>query len=317
MSELMYLASEGWTRAASVRGMGGALELIRHVAEAQGGVIDRTQLLACGLSSSGIARLIDKGWLMRLYPGVYALGHMAITERGRLVAPLLYGGAGSALSHFTAAYLWRLIAELPLLVCVSCPVKRRPHRGARFHSPKEISPVIHEGFPLTTVARTLLDIAAGCADHELRKALANAEYRGLLDSESLQSVMGRGHPGSAKLRRAIERHMPELAETLSPLEDMLLLLCERHGVPLPVPNARVGPFKPDGLWSEAMLIVEVDGGAAHSSPSQRRQDAERDMYFRGLGYLVLRYTYWQIKHQGDAVALEVRTALADRVVAPN
>jgi len=154
-----------------------------------------------------------------------------------------------------------------------------------------------------------MDIAPGCSDYELRKALADADYRDMLDPDSLNEVMGGGHPGSAKLRRILHKHMPELAETLSFLEDLLLLLCERHGVPLPAPNRRVGRWRPDGVWPEAMLIVELDGGAAHSSPSQRREDAERDMYFRGLGYLVLRYTYWQIKREGAAIAAELHAAL--------
>ncbi len=147
---------------------------------------------------------------------------------------------------------------------------------------------------------------------QLRKALANADFHDLLSADELAEVMGRGHPGSAKLRRAIDTHMPELAQTLSPLEDILLLLCERHDLPLPHPNTWVGRYRPDAVWPTAMVIVEVDGGAAHSSPSQRRTDAERDMHFRSLGYTVLRYTYWQIKRQGASVAAEIRSALAAR-----
>lgn len=69
--------------------------------------------------------------------------------------------------------------------------------------------------------------------------------------------------------------MPELAETLSYLEDMMLLLCRRYDIPLPAPNKQVGKHKPDGVWPGAMLIVELDGGGNHSSPTQRRIDAER------------------------------------------
>jgi hypothetical protein len=121
-----------------------------------------------------------------------------------------------------------------------------------------------------------MDIAPRCSAYELQKALANADFHKLLDPESLAAVMGRGRSGSAGLRKAIKAHMP------------------------------------DGLWLDAMLIVELDGGANHSSPTQRRIDAERDMYYRSLGYLVLRYTFWQVKRQGAAVAAEIIATLAAR-----
>jgi len=159
-----------------------------------------------------------------------------------------------------------------------------------------------------------MDIAPRCSAYELQKALANADFHKLLDPESLAAVMGRGRPGSAGLRKTIKAHMPELAETLSYLEDMMLLLCQRYGIPLPIPNGKVGPHMPDALWLDAMLIVELDGGANHSSPTQRRIDAERDMYYRSLGYLVLRYTFWQVKRQGAAVAAEIIATRAARSV---
>ena len=171
---------------------------------------------------------------------------------------------------------------------------------------------MHQGLPVTSLAQTLVDIAPGCPDWELRKAMANAEYGRTLTAAEIAAVTGKGHPGSARIRKMISAYMPELAETLSPLEDMLLSLCERHAIPLPQPNRRVGKWRPDGVWPEAMLIVELDGGANHSSPSQRRRDAERDMYFRSLGYLVMRYTYWQVRREGAAIAAELKAAIAAR-----
>ena len=144
------------------------------------------------------------------------------------------------------------------------------------HRPRVVDATEREGFRLTTPARTLIDISRGCSESDLRKALSRADFHGMLDTNSLKSLMGRGVEGSAALRRAIEKHMPELALTLSPLEDKLLFLCERHGLPLPAPNVWVNGFLVDALWVDARLIVEVDGRANHSSPSQRRRDRERD-----------------------------------------
>ena len=147
-----------------------------------------------------------------------------------------------------------------------------------------------------------MDMAPSTPDWELRKALAEADYREILDAEELRAVMGRGHPGSARLRSAIERHMPELARTLSPLEDVFLLLCEREGIPLPSRNAEIGPYMVDALWEDRRLIVELDGAAAHSSPDQRRRDEIRAAHLRGLGYTLLRFTWHDVVRQPTATA---------------
>ena len=312
MVELRYLSPEGWAGVTSDRDPARAAERARWVAEMQDGPISRQQLTACGFSSSKIGRLADEGWLPRLYPGTYALGQRALAQRGKLVAPLLYAGEGSAICHDTAGALRTLIARELYPIHISCTEKRRAPAGVIFHRPRSFDAEVFRGLPVTTLPQTLVDIASRCQDWELRKALANADFGGKLTPASLAAVMGKGLPGSAPLRVAILAHMPELAETLSPLEDMLLLLCEKHGVPLPTPNQRVGRFTPDGVWPEAMLIVELDGGRNHSSPSQRRRDAERDMYFRRLGYQVLRYTYWQVSRQGFAIATELRATLKQR-----
>jgi len=288
------------------------MERTRWLAETQDGPISRPQLLACGFSPAKISRLLKSEWLIKLFHGVYALAQTSLTERGRLVAPLLYAGPGSALSHETAAYHLKLIERQSPKVHVSCLGKRRSQPGLALHRPKSFESESWNGLPCTTLAQTLVDIAPGCPDWELRKALANAQFGRRLTAESMASVTGKGHPGSAKLNRAIQKHMPELAKTLSPLEDMLLFLCEKHGVPLPAPNKRIGKWRPDGVWPDAKLIVELDGGANHSSPTQRRVDAERDMYYRSLGYLVLRYTYWQVRRQGQAIAAELKATLASR-----
>ncbi len=305
LSQLSPFPIEGWSKTAT--------ELIRAVAETQGGVISRQQLIDCGLSPAGIGRWVARGWLIRLHPGVYALGHAAILPHGRLTAALLHSGPGSGLAHETAAFLWKLTDDDDTeSVHVVSPGRARSTDGVIVHHPRRIELVRHERFLMTSPARTLMDIAPGCSEFELRKALANADFYKRLDPNALGAVMGRGHPGSAKLRRVIKKHMPELSETLSPLEDMMLLLCERYGIPLPIPNGRLGAHRPDGLWPNAMLIVELDGGANHSSPTQRRIDAERDMHFRGLGYLVLRYTYWQVERQGASIAAEIIEAIATR-----
>lgn len=159
MSELRYLGTEGWARIASVE-PSDALARFRRLAAVQGGVVDRAQLLACGLSASSIKRLIAKGWLIPLLPGVYALGPTALTMRGRLVGPLLYAGFGSALSHPTAAHLWRMLSKDSPVVHLATRRRRRSIRGIAIHRPREIDCAVHDGLPVTIPARTLMDISA-------------------------------------------------------------------------------------------------------------------------------------------------------------
>jgi REase_MTES_1575/Transcriptional regulator, AbiEi antitoxin len=299
--ELLQIATGGWSPDPSVRA--------REVAEAQEGVIGRAQLLACGIPNGRIGRWVSRGLLLRRHPGVYAFGHGAVSARAELIAALLYGGDESALSHRTAAHARELVDSAPPAIHISVPVRRQNVPGVVVHVPRAIVASMHAGLLATTVARTLMDMAPSTPDWELRKALAEADFRKVLDAEELRAVMGRGHPGSARLRHSIERHMPELARTLSPLEDVFLLLCEREGIPLPEPNVRIGPYVVDALWENRLLIVELDGAAAHSSPDQRRRDEIRAGHLRDLGYTLLRFTWRDVVRRPSATAAAVRAAL--------
>src|SRR5687768_5549724 len=88
-------------------------EAIATLASRQGGVVARAQLVALGLGAKAIDYRVKSGRLRVVHRGVYAVGHDAIPIRGTLMAALLVAGAGSALSHRTAAALWKLIPSMP------------------------------------------------------------------------------------------------------------------------------------------------------------------------------------------------------------
>jgi hypothetical protein len=133
---------------------------------------------------------------------------------------------------------------------------------------------------VTTVPQTLLDLAPSLTHRQLRRALAEADYRRLLDVDAVRAQLGRGRPGSAALRRALDEHLPLLAKTATEIEALFLDLCERCGIPLPEVNVPVCGFKVDALWRERRLVVELDGGPAHTSPGQMYRDRERDLTLR-------------------------------------
>lgn len=209
-----------------------------HVAELAGrqeGIVKHRQLRDLGLSKSAIGRWQHDGRLHELYRGVYAVGHRALTETSHLVAALFHAGLGSALSHGTGLQWWGLITRAPAEIHIAVPYRRQPTPGIVFHERRGLDRVFHHRLPVTPVPRTLLDFASTASVNDVRRALAQADFRNRLDLPALKAVMGRGLPGSATLRAAVEAHMPELAHTLSPMEDEFLLLCERHGFPVPHP----------------------------------------------------------------------------------
>ena len=170
----------------------------------------------------------------------------------------------------------------------------------------------HRGLPLTTVSRTLLDIAAILPLDALRRAVAEADYRRLLDPDAVQAALGKGRPGSAALRRALGRHLPQLAESLSALEDRFLALCQAAALPLPEANAKVSGLMVDALWREQRLVVELDGHAAHATPAAVERDRQRELILRAAGFEVLRYTWAQITGRPEAVVADLRSAIARR-----
>jgi len=279
------------------------------VAERQWGVITRTQLTECGLSAASGSRWVSGGRLQRIHPRVYAVGHRVLSTEGLLAAALLYAGPGAALSHASAAHWWGIVPYLPQSVHVRSPARRRCVPGVRVHGGPHLDRALHRRLPVTTVARTLLDLASTSSFAGLRRAVAEADYLRLLDLGAIDALLGRGRPGSRALRTALDHHRPQYARTSSQLEDRLLHLCETHGIPLPEVNMEVAGFRVDALWREQRVIAEVDGRRAHGTPDRMERDRGRDLALRAAGYLVVRYTWRQVTAEPELVAADLRAAL--------
>jgi predicted transcriptional regulator of viral defense system len=294
--------------AAGPRQLSAALRLSR-TAERQWGVVSRRQVLACGLSSSSIRRWMRSGRLNRVYPGVYAVGHKVLCVEGRLAAALLWAGPGAALSHTTAVWWWRLLPREPREIHVSAPRRRSSVHGIHIHYRPGLERTSHRDLPITTVAQALLEVAPLVPFTELRRALAEADFRRLVDQRQLDAVLGRGRPGSAALRAALAAHQPRLARTLSVLEERFLGLCEEAELPLPEVNAVVHGLMVDALWRDERVIVELDGHAAHATPAAVERDRRRDLTLRAAGHTVLRYTWQQVTQTPRRVEADLRAAL--------
>jgi very-short-patch-repair endonuclease len=243
---------------------------------------------------------------------VYTLGHRSIPIEGRLVAALLYAGPDALLSHTTAAWWWGLIEGRPPLIHVSCPRRVGRSNGVIVHQRSYLDPARHRRFPITSVAQTLLDYAAEAQLLDVRRALAQADYRRLLDPDEVHAVLGQGRNGTATLRAALGRHEPTLARARSWLEVAFVPLCESAGIPLPEINVRVADWTVDALWREERVVVELDGYDNHSTRAQMERDRRKELDLRAAGFLVVRYTRDQVVFRPELVAADLLARLTER-----
>jgi hypothetical protein len=287
-----------------------------RVAGRQWGVIGAQQLRACGVSKSTARRWRADGKLYVLHRGIYALGHPSIPIEGRLVAALIHAGPTAALSHATAAWWWGLIQEQPRRIEISSLSRPRSLPEVLVHYPLRVERCRHRGFPITTVPQTLIDFAATAPLNRVRKALAQAEYKRLLDMRAVEAALGRGRPGSANLRKALVRHQPKLALTASPLEDAFIPLCESAGIAVPEINVRIEGWTVDALWRRERLVVELDGYGNHHSRAQIERDRRKELDLRGAGLVVVRYSEDQVMEEPESVLADVLEQLRERRSSP-
>jgi very-short-patch-repair endonuclease len=146
----------------------------------------------------------------------------------------------------------------------------------------------HKRIPVTSPARTIVDLRRSATVDEVRRAIREAQFR-KLDLH-----------GAADLDRDLTR---------SELERRFLRLCRRHRLPLPEVNAMVGPYEVDFLWRVQRLVVETDGWRAHSGRIPFEEDRERDLELKLLGYEVIRLTYRHVAERPEAVARKLREIL--------
>jgi very-short-patch-repair endonuclease len=285
---------------------------VSAVAGRQRGRIAWHQLVALGVDRKLINRWVAQGYLHRVLPRVYAVGHVAPSVEGDLAAAVLHAGPGAMLSHATAAWWWGLIDKRPLTIQISTPRKCRSRRGIKVHQRRSLERDRHEGLPVTNVAQTLLDFASQAALNRVRVALANAEYHRRLDVQAINALLGHGRPGSTKLRTALKRHEPRLAHTRSPTEVAMFELCEQHGIELPEVNARVAGWTVDFLWRKEGVVVEVDGRGNHHTPAQVDRDHRKDLAVRATGRVVNRYSREQVEQSPDLLAADLSATLAAR-----
>ena len=269
-------------------------------AAAQWGVLSLAELRECGLSPSAVRARVRRGWLHRIHSGVYAVGHPNVILQGRFLAAVKACGPTARLSHRSAAALFGFVdwdERRPEVTIVGTSPRVRP--GLRVHRTSALGlrdMLTEQGIPVTSPARTLLDLASQLTYRPFRRAVRQAHARRRVSVRQLAEVLARPGPrcGRANLARIVATGQ---VPTRSELEDAVLELIVRGGlaspdvnVPLQLDGRRVIP---DFRWREQRLIVEADGAAWHDSRVAREDDAERQALLELHGERVLRVTWAQ------------------------
>ena len=186
--------------------------------------------------------------------------------------------------------------------------------GIVIHSVRTLDPrdyMEEEGIPVTTVARTLLDLAEVLPLRQLHRAYEAAERLRVLDLRAVADVFRRSHGrhGLRRLRALLEEcRLPEPA-TRSDLEARFLDLCHEAGLPRPAVNALVAGFEVDAVWPAERLIVELDGHEFHHTRAAFERDRARDTALQLAGYRVIRLTYARLISEPEEVTGAMRTLL--------
>jgi very-short-patch-repair endonuclease len=278
------------------------------------GVASRKELLGLGFGRGAIRSHLANGQLHVIHHGVYAVGHRAISRRGYLRAALLACGEKSVLSHRTAADLWGISPTSSRLIEITGPTRRRGHQGLRYCQsrlhPDDIAEV--EGFPVTSIARTLLDLAGIVHRGRVERALERAVRLRLFDLTKTRETIerNRGKKGCKLLTSVIASFDPATTDTRSGKERQFLRLIRNHKLPKPLLNTMVEGLEVDAFWPAHKLIVEIDTYATHGSQKAFHRDRERDAILFAAGHRVLRITDVQLDYEPQLVAQRVGAALA-------
>lgn len=286
----------------------------------QYGVVSRVQLVEIGMSKSAIDRRLRAGRLHQLHPGVYTVGHRVICREGRWLAAVLRGGEGAVLSHRSAAELWGICRPRDgAQIDISSGRSARSHTTIRRHHvgycPDELT--VRRRIPVTTLARTVVDLAAGFRLEVFEAAVREAEYLHRFRLEELEHLLERypARRGAATIKACLlSLGRGPRGRVRSRLEVRFAALLARTDLPRPSLNALLDldgfKVEADCLWRKQRVIVELDGGKSHGTRVAFETDRERDRRLQAAGWRVIRVTWRQIDHPKPLIR-DLRRILAD------
>jgi hypothetical protein len=269
-----------------------------------------------GFGEEAIKTRLAEGRLHHLHEEVYAVGHTRLALRAPWWAALLAYGPGAVLSHHSGAVLWGIRRKRRGPIHVTAPCGRQGLRRRKriwIHRCKLTAEdmTTRDGFPVTTLARTLFDLAEAAPYDQLKSAAEEADRLKLLRLPELERCCERGHGrrGLRPVRRLIANLRPP-DEGRSPLEIRFPEFVRVHRLPAPVQSVDVLGHEVDALWPAAKLIVELDSWEFHGHRAAFERDRIRDTTLMIAGYRTIRVTHRRLDGEAEQLAAEIRQLLA-------
>ena len=274
------------------------------------GVVTRAQLLNAGVTAERSRSRLQSGGLIRVHRGVYRVGHRAPSTEATYLAAVLAAGEGALLGGRAAAYLLVLVKGTAPPPEVIARTQRRIE-GVTTHRSRSLKArdaTTFRGIPVTTVPRTLVDIASELSVDALARACHEAGVRYGTTPRAVEAVLAHrpNSPGAKKLRRVIHG---DIHVTLSKLEAHFLELLRNEGLPLPKTNRPAGTRRVDCRWPEHQLTVELDGYRFHNSRHSWEQDRHREREARARGDDFRRYTWGDVEDNPTLMLRELASAM--------
>ena len=220
-------------------------------------------------------------------------------------------------SHASAAWLWGLLLYRPQTIHVTAPTRRRAKRDFKVHFSSILAEEDRgerEDIPVTSLARTFLDLAVGTRRDRLERYFERAEKRGVFDLGALESVLARagGHRGRGPLSRALALYQPQAAFTRSGLEKRFLALVRKAGLPTPAMNVNVGGLELDAYWERERFAVEIDTYETHGSRAAFERDRLRREELMLISVEMLPMTGVRLEREPTAAMRRLAALLAQR-----
>jgi very-short-patch-repair endonuclease len=288
-----------------------------QLAGCQHGVVGRWQLDELGFTEQMIRTRMLHGGLIRLHRGVYAVGYRALTVESRWMAAVLAHGPEAVLSHRSGGQLWGLYPRGAIAPEVTVPGPAKTKRGIVAHRGSLVADEVgkFQGIPVTSVARTMFDLAGMLKEREVERAWNEMEVRDYRLRLSVPDLIERypGRKGSVLLGRLANREDLPVGITRNDLEEAFLALIDRHELPRPRMNARLAVrdrfYEVDCLWEDRRVAIELDGGRAHGTKKAFQKDRERDRILTAERYTTARLTWQQIAETPAEVAADLQRIL--------
>lgn len=285
------------------------------IAGEQHGVVHRRQM---ALTPSQIKTRAAQGLLVPVHRNVYRVSGAPRTWEQDLAAACLAGGTAAVASHRSAALLWRLRGIERAPVEITVPRTRQPQLGrVVVHRLRELATADvtrRSGIPVTTPARTLLDLGAVASEDTVESALEDAILRGLVSFDHLRRTLERagaqGRDGTAVLRRLLDERDPDTEPTESVLEDMLVRVLRGAGLPAPLRQhwiraAGYRPIRIDLAYPEQRVAIEADSRLFHSGRADLQRDSAKRNLLVALGWRPLAFTWDDVLRRSPYIATTV------------